>query len=83
MKTMQDHISERDMPTLIEQMIELSKMNVAASLAAALIIASRRPHSYEESMLVLRNFQFSLFPQEGEDGYEKWKASFNTKKGHV
>jgi hypothetical protein len=52
------------------QMLEATKTSAAATLAAALITASGRPHSVDETLALVRDFHWSLFPNPAYGAYQ-------------
>ncbi|MGR6466309.1 hypothetical protein [Rhizobium sp. PAMB 3182] len=55
---------------------------IAATLANALIIASGRPHSVNEALALLKDFQFSMMPNPGHSSYQLWHDAFDGDKPH-
>lgn len=50
----------------------LARQQVVATLAAALITASGRPHSIAETLDLFRDVQFGLYPDPRTGGYNVW-----------
>lgn len=46
-----------------------------ATLAAALIAASGRPHSVQEAIDLMRDLQFSMHPSPGSGAYQEWQRT--------
>jgi hypothetical protein len=59
------------------------KNHVAATLAAAVVTASNRPHSINEVLQVQRDFYFSLFPEPSYGSFQAWKEAFDGDKPHT
>ncbi|MBY5350213.1 hypothetical protein [Rhizobium leguminosarum] len=66
----------------LNKLISSQQSAVAATLAAALVTASGRPHSINEVLGLMRDIQFSLYPNVGSGHYEAWKKSFDGDKAH-
>ena len=62
--------------------VQATKLNAAATLAAALIAASGRPHSVDEALQLVRDFQWSLWPSPNNGAYQNWKKNFNGTQAH-
>ena len=61
----------------IEKLVIATRVNAAATLAAALISKSSRHHSVNSALDVMRDIQFSLWPLPGHGSYEDWKKKSN------
>jgi hypothetical protein len=61
---------------------QLANRQAAATLAAALITASGRPHSVGEAIELLYDFEWSFMPQPGSGRYDAWKKDRNTTEAH-
>jgi hypothetical protein len=56
---------------ITRQMAQLSQ----ATLAAAIITASGRPHSIQQAFDLMRDIQFAMHPQPGSGAYSEWKRT--------
>lgn len=56
----------------LAQLVEATKYQAAATLAAGIIAASGRPHSIEEAMAVAHNIHFAIHPAPGFGHYQEW-----------
>jgi hypothetical protein len=56
--------------------------HTVATLGAALIAASGRPHSVNEAVELMHDFEFRLNPVPGNGRYEEWKKKFDGDKPH-
>lgn len=68
---------------LEQQQLHASQMNVTATLAGALISAAGRPHSVEETVGLMRDLHYALFPQTGSGSYEQWRNEARLDQRHV
>ena len=57
----------------VVKLVSATQTNAAATLAAAIIAASGRPHSVNEALKVLNDVKLSLFPLPGSGYYDHWK----------
>jgi hypothetical protein len=58
------------------QMLEVTKTAAAATIAAALISATGRPHSVGEAVQLLHDVQWSLWPSPSHGAYKEWHKNF-------
>ncbi|MHB1100889.1 MAG: hypothetical protein ACYCZR_15195 [Burkholderiales bacterium] len=65
-----------------ERLIAATQRSAAATLAAALIAASGRPHSTGEAIKLLYDIEFSLYPMNGRGIYEEWKKTHDPDLAH-
>ena len=56
-------------------LLTAAKAQVAATLAAAIVTASGRPHSIQEVLDIAGDIQFALYPAEGYDVYAEWEKT--------
>ena len=61
----------------IQKLVIATQTNAAATLAAALITRSSRPHSVQEALDIMRDIQLSLWPLPGNVAYDDWKKKAN------
>jgi hypothetical protein len=71
----------------MDQCIELLtyelRMNACASIAAAMISASQRPHSVHEALRLVHDVKMAMEPP-GEDApYLEWCETFDGSKRHI
>ena len=64
------------------QALEATRTAAAATLAAALISAAGRPHSVDEAMKLVRDIQWSLWPNDNYGAYKDWKKNFKGNEPH-
>jgi len=64
------------------EMLEATRAAAAASIAAGLISASGRAHSVGEAVKLLRDVQWSLWPNERYGAYQEWKKNFREHEEH-
>jgi hypothetical protein len=64
------------------QMLEATKTAAAATIAAALISASGRPHSVGEAASLVRDVQWSLWPSPSHGAYKEWHKNFRPDEIH-
>jgi hypothetical protein len=69
-------------PSLDTQKLVALQQNAAATLAAAIIAASGRPHSVQEALDLLQDVSFSLFPKPQHAIYQKWKEADKLSEVH-
>jgi hypothetical protein len=58
--------------------METTKLQVAATLAAALITASKRPHSIEQALKITRDIQFALNTNPQAGAHKEWEKAKDT-----
>jgi hypothetical protein len=68
---------------LMALMTEATKKNTAATLAAALIAASGRTHSVGEAVKLLRDIEWSLWPNPSYGAFNEWKKTFKPDEKHA
>jgi hypothetical protein len=59
--------------TSFGQLTESNKAQVAATLAAAIIMASGRPHSIQQALDIVRDIQFAMYPAPQYGHYKEWE----------
>ena len=59
------------------QMLEATKTSAAATIAAALISASGRPHSVGEAVSLVRDVHWSMWPTPSHGAYKEWHKNFS------
>jgi hypothetical protein len=64
------------------KLVEAMRMAAAASLANAVILSARRPHSIENAVQVLEDVRNSLWPDSSSGRYQTWKKHFDAAKVH-
>jgi hypothetical protein len=57
------------------QLADAARHQTASTLAAALITASGRPHSIEETVELVRDIRFALFPTPQAADYKGWEKT--------
>jgi hypothetical protein len=67
----------------LDQLINVTRLAAAASIAGGLIAASQRPHSVQEAAELTTNCFFQLFPAPGNGRYDSWKNSNNANEPHT
>jgi hypothetical protein len=71
----------------IDRRIELLtyelRMNACASIAAAMISASQRPHSVHEALRVVHDVKMAMDPPREDASYLDWRESFDGAKKHI
>jgi hypothetical protein len=69
----------------LTRLINATQHAAAATLAAALITASGRPHSVDEALELVRDIQYSLYPANYRNSgqYQAWEKSKQTDKAHA
>lgn len=71
-------------PSAFEMKMEsLMQQQVAAALAAALIVVSGRPHSPAEAVEVMHNVAFTLNPSPNSGRYQMWEKEGHGTKVHT
>ena len=60
----------------------LNNRIAAATLAAALIANTGRPHSVDEAIKLMYDFEWSMMPSPGQGRYEAWSKEVDTSKPH-
>ena len=58
------------------QMLEATKTAAAATIAAAEISASARPHSVAEAVSLVRDVHWSMWPSPSQGAYKEWHKNF-------
>lgn len=56
-------------------LVTAAKAQVAATLAAAIVAASGRPHSIQQVLDIAADIQFALYPAPGYDAYAEWEKT--------
>jgi hypothetical protein len=64
------------------KLVEAMRMAAAASLANAVILSARRPHSIENAVQVLEDIRNSLWADNNSARYHAWKSRFDAAKVH-
>jgi hypothetical protein len=59
----------------LQKLVYATQVNAAATLAAALITASGKPHTVNQSLKIMKDIQYSLWAQNGHGVYEQWKKT--------
>jgi hypothetical protein len=59
------------------------RMNACASIAAAMISASQRPHSVHEALQIVHDVKMAMEPPGEDTPYLDWRDSFDGSKRHV
>ena len=54
------------------QLVEATRAQTAAILAAAIVTAANRPHSIEQVLEIQRDIYFALYPSTGSGAYQEW-----------
>jgi hypothetical protein len=67
----------------MQRLINASQKAAAATIVAALITASGRPHSVDLALELLRDVEFSLYPQPNLGAYQTWLQNKQTDKPHI
>jgi hypothetical protein len=57
------------------QLADAARHQTASTLAAALIAASGRPHSIKETIDLVRDIRFALFPTPQTADYKEWEKT--------
>lgn len=71
-------------PSSFEMKMEsFMQQQIAATLAAALIVVSGRPHSPAEAKEVFGNMQFTLNPSPNHGRYQTWEKEGHGTKVHT
>jgi hypothetical protein len=64
------------------KLVEAMRLAAAASLANAVILSARRPHSIENAVQVLEDVRNSLWADSNSARYQAWKKHFDAAKVH-
>lgn len=64
----------------LARLVDVTRAQTAAILAAPLIIAAGRKFSVQEALDLARDIQFSMYPTPGSGHYIAWKKAFDPKK---
>jgi hypothetical protein len=56
-------------------LVTAAKAQVAATLAAAIVTASGRPHSIQQVLDIASDIQFALYPAHGYDIFAEWEKT--------
>ena len=67
----------------LDQLVHVTRLAAAASIAGGLIAASQRPHSVQEAAELTTSCFFQLFPTPGNGRYDSWKNSNNANEPHT
>ena len=59
----------------IDQLRHVIQAQTAATLAAALVAASGKPHSIQQTIDLARDIQFAMYPAPGLSTYEEWEKT--------
>ena len=59
----------------MDPVVYATRQQTAAILAAAMITASGRPWSIEQATGLLRDVEFTMFPQSGQGAYQGWSQT--------
>jgi hypothetical protein len=62
---------------------EAAKAQVAATLAAAIITVSGRPHSIQQALDIARDIQFAMYLAPGYGHYIEWEKTKAERLGKV
>jgi len=61
------------------ELVQATKYQAAATLAAGMIAASGRPHSIEEAMAAAHDIHFAIHPAPGFSHYDAWVKTKDAK----
>lgn len=61
-------------------LVEATKVNASATLAAAVVARSEQPLTHKRVMQIFQNIHWSLFPANGHGVYEAWKKGLDPDK---
>ncbi|MBR1206942.1 MULTISPECIES: hypothetical protein [unclassified Bradyrhizobium] len=67
----------------LNKLVEMTKANTVATLAAAIITAAGRPFSVQQALDLSRDIQFAMYPANGFGAYEEWKKTSSEKLAKV
>ena len=60
---------------MADAQLDLAKAQIAATLAAAIITASGRPHSVQQALDIANDIQFAMYPAHGYGHYTEWEKT--------
>jgi hypothetical protein len=66
----------------LQRLVNATQKTAAATIAAALIAAAGRPHSVDEAAALLRDVEYTLYPQTNLGVYQAWEKSKKTGQRH-
>jgi hypothetical protein len=64
------------------RMVEAVRFNSCATLAGAMIAASGRPHSVNETLKLCHDLRMAMMPPVEGDRYRVWKENFKGDEPH-
>jgi hypothetical protein len=77
-------IPESPVPSIaMAQLTEATKAQVAATLAAAVVASSGKPHSIQQVLDITRDIQFAMYPARGNGVYMEWEKTKDARLSKV